>query len=388
MEPAKKLPLHWFTQASLVRPRRKIRGNRMLRFADRYLGIPILSAAALIPKKEFNAATVKRIGLMKTVAIGDTVLLAGIITDVRQHYPHATIVLITGEDNRVAGQLMLEDGDEQVVISPHRLLKAIRSVREARLDVLVDFGAWPRFDALLSTLSGAAFRVGFKTAGEARHFGYDRTVEHSAAVHEIENFRRLLAPMGFVTTHSPPRICRPGVLDLSRLPRQPFIVFHPWAGGFMHEVKEWPTEKWVALAQRVHSGGRTVVLTGSPAEAEKSKALAAAIREQAAVVDAAGSLSLLELADMLAAADAVVSVNTGVMHLAAEVGARTVSLEGPTSAARWAPVGPRVRSVESTLPGSGYLNLGWEYAGQRLDCMNGVEVNAVMKAVEELMAGP
>jgi len=77
-------------------------------------------------------------------------------------------------------------------------------------------------------------------------------------------------------------------------------------------------------------------------------------------VDAAGSLSLLELADVLAAADAVVSVNTGVMHLAAEVGARTVSLEGPTSAARWAPVGPRVRSVES----------------------------AVMKAVEELMAGP
>jgi hypothetical protein len=41
METAKKLPSYWFTHASLVMTGGKIRGNRMLRFADRYLGIPV-----------------------------------------------------------------------------------------------------------------------------------------------------------------------------------------------------------------------------------------------------------------------------------------------------------------------------------------------------------
>jgi ADP-heptose:LPS heptosyltransferase len=100
----------------------------------------------------------------------------------------------------------------------------------------------------------------------------------------------------------------------------------------------------------------------------------------------ASEYSLVELADVLAASDIVVSVNTGVMHLAAMLGAPTVSLEGPVALHRWRPLGPRVRSVVSTLPGSGYLDLGFEYAGQRLDCMDGVDVRAVVAAVDELLA--
>jgi ADP-heptose:LPS heptosyltransferase len=100
----------------------------------------------------------------------------------------------------------------------------------------------------------------------------------------------------------------------------------------------------------------------------------------------AGEFSLVELADVLAASDVVVSVNTGVMHLAALLGVRTVSLEGPVALPRWGPVGPRVRSVVSTMPGCGYLDLGFEYAGQRLDCMDGVAVDAVTTAVSDLLS--
>jgi lipopolysaccharide heptosyltransferase III len=99
----------------------------------------------------------------------------------------------------------------------------------------------------------------------------------------------------------------------------------------------------------------------------------------------AGRYSLEELADVLAASDLVVSVNTGVMHLAALLGARTISLEGPVAVHRWRPVGRRVRSVVSTLPGCGYLDLGFEYDGQRLDCMNGVNIADVAAAADDLL---
>jgi ADP-heptose:LPS heptosyltransferase len=100
----------------------------------------------------------------------------------------------------------------------------------------------------------------------------------------------------------------------------------------------------------------------------------------------AGHYSLEQLADVIAASDLVVSVNTGVMHLAALLGTRTISLEGPVALHRWRPVGPRVRSVVSTLPGSGYLDLGFEYDGQRLDCMDGVSVADVVAAADELLS--
>src|SRR5439155_24747055 len=96
--------------------------------------------------------------------------------------------------------------------------------------------------------------------------------------------------------------------------------------------------------------------------------------------------TLAEWADVFAAADAVVSVNTGLMHLAAIVGARTVSLEGPTPLGRWGPIGPRTRSVVTTYDGCGYLDLGFEYAGHRLDCMLGISVDAVHTAVREVLA--
>jgi hypothetical protein len=37
--------------------------------------------------------------------------------------------------------------------------------------------------------------------------------------------------------------------------------------------------------------------------------------------------------------------------------------------------------VCSDLPGCGYLNLGFEYEGQRADCMLGVDVQRVVAAV-------
>ena len=64
-----------------------------------------------------------------------------------------------------------------------------------RLDVLLDFGAWPRFDAALAALSGA-FIVGFDAGGQGRHFPYDVAVRHANDVHEIENFRRIAGAIG------------------------------------------------------------------------------------------------------------------------------------------------------------------------------------------------
>jgi ADP-heptose:LPS heptosyltransferase len=111
------------------------------------------------------------------------------------------------------------------------------------------------------------------------------------------------------------------------------------------------------------------------------------VAESADAIDASGRYSLRQLAEVLHDSVGVISVNTGIAHFAAAVGARTLTLEGPTSALRWGPLGTRVTSVESSHPGCGYLNLGWEYAGRRQDCMNGISVDDVEAAFEALIEG-
>ncbi len=96
-----------------------------------------------------------------------------------------------------------------------------------------------------------------------------------------------------------------------------------------------------ALAER----GRTVVVTGSAGEAELTRFVAGTASSRLSlaearsrVVDLGGRTSLAGLADVLAAADAVVVGNTGPAHLAAAVGTPVVSLFAPVvPAARWRP---------------------------------------------------
>jgi ADP-heptose:LPS heptosyltransferase len=324
---------------------------------------------------------VRRIGLMKTVAIGDTLMLAGIARDVAAAFPEATLVLVTGEDNRAAAELF-GVAHESLIVRPHAPLASARAMRAADLDVLLDFGPWARFDAFMAAAAGARFSVGFRSAGQHRHYAYDVAIPHRGDRHEIDNFRALAHAIG-VIADSDPHIKVPDALDRDALPPAPYVVFHPWAGGFRRELKQWPAERWVALGERLASRGWTIALSGSSGDREESGRLHRAFLDRGiSALDAAGRYTLAELADFFVASEAVVSVNTGVMHLAGQVGARTVSLEGPTAAARWRPLGSRVVPVETRTPGCGYLQLGWEYAGRRTDCMLGIEVDDVERAVD------
>lgn len=364
------------------------RTSSIARRLDRYIGIPVVAALSVMPKrKEPEWSRVQRIGVLKTAAIGDTLLLTSTLVALRKRFPAAELILITGTNNAPAARLLRHTIDRHAVVSVRSPLRALRVLRRLRLDVLLECGPWPRYDALVTALSGARFRVGFRVNGQARHFAFDRVVEHSSDIHQVENFQRLAASIG-ASSFAPITLPSPEEISAARVPAAPFVVFHPFSGGYMGYVKEWPVDRWMELARRIHDEyGVQILISGGPEDVARSRLLAAKF-DGLGIPNAtlAGEFTLAELADLLPRSFAVVSVNTGVMHLAALLGANTVSLEGPVPPKRWGPVGPRARSAVTTLPRSGYLDLGFEYAGQRLDCMQGVSVDAVMGALADLVA--
>jgi heptosyltransferase I len=74
------------------------------------------------------------------------------------------------------------------------------------------------------------------------------------------------------------------------------------------------------------------------------------------------------------------------MHLAAIVGAPTVSINGPNRNGRWGPVGPRAIGVEAPGEGCGYLHLGFDFDGQATDCMERITVDMVVDAARRAEA--
>jgi heptosyltransferase-3 len=321
----------------------------------------------------------KRIGLMKTSGIGDMILLCAIAQDALDAFPQAEVMIIAGPENALLAELI--PGSRALRLPTAEPWKVIPLLRAQRLDALVDLGQWTRVEALYASLSGARWTVGFDTCGQRRHYAYDATVRHRDDVHELENYRALIGRLGVKSTSVPSFKPAPGTREPTS---EPYVVMHLWPGGFRSELREWPGARWRTLARHLIDEGLTVVLSGGPGDIARTEAfIDSCPRTDGRMISIAGRYRLTELVGVLAAARCVISVNTGVMHMAAAAGALTIALNGPTASLRWGPIGPNVVNLDSDLPGCGYLNLGFEYDGRRLDCMRGISVERVLDAIRE-----
>jgi ADP-heptose:LPS heptosyltransferase len=359
----------------------RLRGNPILHFADRYVGIPVVVCLGHLRRKGTVPSNIGTIGLLKTGAIGDTVLLSAVIADLRCTFRNAELIFFCNEVNfEIAGMLA---GVDRVIKVPFRnLVAGMAAVRSVSVDVMLDFGQWSRLEALFTIFSKACFKIGFRSRGQHRHAGYDLTVEHSSEVHELENYRRLVRTLGVETRNLPSLLAPKGEPPLDR----EYAVCHLWPGGTGRELKQWPAERWVQLFAELAGWGMEIVLTGSPSDRARNEEVIAYLgRETRGIVKNAAGLSLDRTAAMLAHSKVVVSVNTGVMHLAAALGAPLVALHGPTSSKRWGPISETAIVVDSPAPGCGYLNHGWEYPAQPPQCMESIRYETVREACGELL---
>lgn len=100
------------------------------------------------------------------------------------------------------------------------------------------------------------------------------------------------------------------------------------APGAAHFTKRWPTHHWIALVRRLVEGGNDVLVLGGPEDLAIGEAVAAAGGEFAA--SAAGAFDLPGSAALLKRTRALVSGDTGLMHLATAVETPVIALFGPT----------------------------------------------------------
>ncbi len=107
---------------------------------------------------------------------------------------------------------------------------------------------------------------------------------------------------------------------------RPIVAIAP---GAAHATKRWPAEYWVDLARRITSTGADVAVLGGTDDTELGRRIAEAAGANVASI--AGTLGLQETGAVIRRAEALISGDTGVMHMATGVGTPVVALFGPTT---------------------------------------------------------
>lgn len=166
--------------------------------------------------------------------------------------------------------------------------------------------------------------------------------------------------------------------------QQPFLALCP--GAEFGPAKRWPERHYAAVAEHFIARGYRVALFGS----ENDRAVAADIiglvnennRDQC--VSLAGDTSLAEAVDILSAAAAVVSNDSGLMHIAAALGRPLVSVYGSTSPSFTPPLSERVR-VESIPVDCGPC-FQRECPKGHLKCLNDLAPQQIIQALDSLLA--
>jgi ADP-heptose:LPS heptosyltransferase len=114
-----------------------------------------------------------------------------------------------------------------------------------------------------------------------------------------------------------------------------FLAVHTGSGS---SAKNWPRERFLDVAGTL-AGDRHWLLVEGPAEDP--------VRGAPALAVVARELPLRVLGALLARTGLYLGNDSGVTHLAAAAGAKTLALFGPTDPETWAPVGPWVRTLRA-----------------------------------------
>jgi heptosyltransferase III len=362
------------------------RGKPTNRLLDYWLGTPLLNLLATFHPRRRPPTEFKRIGVLCSPALGDTLIFSGPLQDLRAACPGAHITHICMKQNLAAAEI-IPGADACLLIDLTNPPATIKALRAQHFDLLLDFTGWQRLTAFYTLLSGAKFTVGFRSPGQRRGRAYDRTVAHTCDRHELENLRALLPGSGLFThlaaPHPPALTIPPGPEPLAN--EQDLVLFHPWASGQNSWLREWAEPNWVALAQRLARPNTLFVITGAPSDLPRTEPFVALLQSaglrSVPFISPDGFISLTRL---IRRARLVVSVNTGVMHLAAIAGAPTVSLNGPTAEHRWGARGPHAANVQPADGSGGYLHFGFEFDGQPEDIIDRITVDQVAEACAAL----
>ena len=312
----------------------------------------------------------RRIAVVKPSALGDIAHAVPVLSALRELFPasHITWVvnkayepLLTGHPHLDA-TLPFDRGAyrRSPVKAVTYSLRFADQLRRRRFDLAIDLQGLLR-TGLMTAATGAGVRVGFAAGREgSRHFYTHRIdVPDADRIHAADRYWRVIEALGgghlakrFVLPVQPAELAAVDS-ELAAFPR-------PWlavAVGARWLTKRWPVPAFAAVVNRAHAEcGGTAVLVGAADDTALSAELRANLTGPC--FDYTGKTGIAKMAAVLSRADAMLSNDTGPLHVAAALGVPCVAPYLCTKPVLHGPYNSPTGGIPATVPCAGsYLRV-------------------------------
>ena len=275
--------------------------------------------------------------------LGDAVMALPAIADLRRHYADAHLAIAARPP--VSPLFTMVKGVDELVGLPGRWRVHAPELADGAFDIAVllpnSFAA-----ALIAKNAKIPERWGFATDWRGRLL--TRALPKPGnTTHQSEYYQALTTGLGipagpaFATAWPDADHARQILKNVGLDLDEPFVVFAP--GAAYGRAKQWLPERFAELADLIiNERGWSVLMVGSNADrsacADVAARLPATGNRINRLIDLSGKTDLPSLAGVLSLARAVVSNDSGAMHLAGAVGTKVVAIFGATNEKRTSPL--------------------------------------------------
>lgn len=341
--------------------------------------------------------TYKNILIVKLSAIGDVIHALPVAHVLKQTYPQARITWVV---EKPAYDLLTNNPDiDEIIIFDKPKFKSLtglltngyqlaRELKSKKFDLVIDLQGLFK-SAAISYLSGASKRLVYCNARELSHLIGQRICGEHEQGHVTERYldvaRHLKCTVDQVVfpihiTQSEEKKAEAIANHAGLKLENPYIVLAP---GTNWPSKCWPPTHFAKLADMLYDSNIIPVIIGGPNDQRLAREIIT--NTQVPPIDLTGKTSMKQLAYIIKKSQAFVGGDTGPMHLAVAVGAKVVTMFGPTNPKRNGPYGDnhKVLLVPHSCQGC------WQRkCPKRIDCLASISAETVFAAVQELTMLP
>jgi ADP-heptose:LPS heptosyltransferase len=356
--------------------------NRLFRFIDHSLSL-------LKVEKNFPIKTPQKILLSNIAHLGDVLLMTSLLPILKKAIPGVQIGVIVGSwsESMVKNHPLIDHvhffDHWKVARNSSSLLKkmskttemknrVIAELKKEQYDIAVECSFHFPNTIPLTYKAGIPVRLGYISGG----FGplLTHPLPWLPNQGSVANYMLTLIQT-FITVSD---VTLKPILPITNpvtVPK-PYIIIHMGSGD---AIKEWPPEKWKELTHKLSQDCHFLVFTG------RGEREAKMIQEISCGLNLCDQLSWSECISLVRDAGALISVDTGIAHVAAAFNTPSILIfTGIHPLDLWCPLSPNAHILTHPVPCSPCHRAGGCAA---MSCIKNVSVDAVYEKVSHLIMG-
>ena len=384
-----------------------------MRKVDRFIGIPLCWLTGLWLSLFSKRRPIKHteewntILVIKFFGMGSLLLSTPFLSALRRHAPKSKIIYLTFSSNKqlldklAQPNVKLEIRTSSIGAFMVDTFEIIRTLRKMSIDVVFDLEFFSKYSTLVSSLSGAALRVGYELPTHWRRWNLTHPIALDHKAHVTSVFLRQLTAFN---------VNAPSAIEIDRIEASPDeitsmerklqlgsngveIICVNINAGPTSLQRRWEPRRFaeVLLQMLVENRTRRFHLIGNSEEREYvQKFLDVNPRLADSAINCAGLLTIGELIALLRRCSLLLTNDSGPMHIATSTGTPVVALFGPESPHLYGPLGNARVAYKgiSCSPCLNIYNAKLFVCPYNARCMKEISTNEVVTAARSLLPVP